>query len=427
VLYGKEYSENARAVDYENEYAKVTGLFVAPNIVRKNSNYQSFFVNHRYIKSSILSAAVKEACKEKVVAGNFPVFCLNIEVNPALVDVNVHPSKLEVKFSNEREIFDVVYWGVKNALAQNQVIYNLQPSAQKVDAPQATVQSKMVYRTKPSQQILPIKEASSAWYQTTAPQAEFDVKTVWDKTAILKGEKLPEIPFDEKPIGEESTKLESETSILFSPAPVENLAPKEQISFTEPDLKALDTHIIGQLFSTYLLVERGDDLLFVDQHAAHERLNFERLKKAYEAKITYSQMLLEPVTIDLSPVEYQKVLDNLGFFNRIGFETEDFGSGAVIVRMAPPDVDMGQLKLLFLDMLNVVGTKGEEKTITLKALHMVACRSSIKAHDKMSMVEMEKLLTDVLALEDVNTCPHGRPILLTMSKNEIEKGFFRIV
>ena len=138
-------------------------------------------------------------------------------------------------------------------------------------------------------------------------------------------------------------------------------------------------------------------------------------------------MLIEPVTIDLSPVEYQKVLDNLAFFNRIGFETEDFGSGAVIVRMAPQGLDIGQLKTVFLDMLNVVETKGEEKTITLKALHMIACRCSIKAHDKMSFVEMEKLFADVLALEDVNTCPHGRPILLTMSKKEIEKGFFRIV
>ena len=251
VLYGKEYSENARAVDYENEYAKVGGLFVAPNIVRKNSNYQSFFVNHRYIKSSILSAAVKEACKEKVVAGNFPVFCLNIDVNPALVDVNVHPSKLEVKFSNEREIFDVVYWGVKNALGQNQVVYNLATSTQKADAKPTS--AKMVYQTKPSQQVFPIKEANRVPYQVKAPlmpQTSFDVKTVWDKEAVSKASEspvaLPSAP--EKLEGEGGTEV-SRPLVSAMPTSQEVLTPKEQISFAEPK-----PHV---QFKTYGCFRRG--------------------------------------------------------------------------------------------------------------------------------------------------------------------------
>lgn len=430
ILYGKDYSENAREVNYENEYAKINGIFVSPNIVRKNSNYQSFYVNHRYIKSVALSTAVKEACREKVVAGNFPVFCLNIEVNPALVDVNVHPSKLEVKFSNERAIFDVVYWGVKNALTEKTIVYEMtadQIESAKTEPIVKELNSiERVYEKKQQDPLATIRDSSKVPYETKKAvekpkdEQDFSVKQVFapeqnaplsqlmgeDSAIESNAEKVSQLPEKENDTAAEST--------------------REQMTLLTAEKKE-PIRIIGQLFSTYLLLERGRDLLLMDQHAAHERLNFERLKREYDQEHSYAQMLLEPVTIDLSPVEYQKVLDHLPFFSRIGFETENFGNQTVVVRTAPIGIPIGEFKSLFLEMLNVVGTREEEKTRMEKALHMIACRSAIKAHDKMTFAEMEKLVADVMDLKDINTCPHGRPIILTMNEKEIEKGFLRIV
>lgn len=423
ILYGKEYSDNCREVQMSNEYASAKGLIVSPNVVRKNSNFQSFFVNRRYIKSVLLQTAVKEAYKEKIVAGNFPVFCLNVEINPALVDVNVHPSKLEVKFSNEREVFNAIYWGVKNALAEK-AVYEMefpinQNSENFAEASKESMKEDNMLR-----------DAADIPY-TFAPKEKAVSQTGFEKELQPAKKKNWNI---EQPSNFEITQVfesktfESEAENKQEFKPREALEKKtEQIRMREEEALEIPYRIIGQLFHTYILVEQGEELLLIDQHAAHERLNFERLKKQYEQKDAFSQMLLSPVIIDFTTIEHAKVMEQLEFLRQIGFETEDFGGNCVAVRSAPQGIDTARLKELFLEVVELLASRASAKEIVEDALHMVACKASVRANDALSPEEMKALLRDALALKEANTCPHGRPFVLHMSKKEIEKGFLRIV
>ncbi len=428
ILYGKEYSDNCREVEFRNEYAGVQGLIVSPNIVRKNSNFQSFFVNRRYIKSVLLQTAVKEAYKEKMVAGNFPVFCLGIAVNPALVDVNVHPSKLEVKFSNEREVFNAVYWGVKNALAEK-AVYEIEFPSEKNSAEEAGISDKAnrnevgMFRdaanvpyiaSMPEKQpeprlAAPVKTAVEKTRQTSW---EMPANPVWQTPKILK-ETLPPAAAEQN---------ENKLSAKKEPEPK-----TEQIRMEAEQALEIPYRIIGQLFHTYILVEQGDELLLIDQHAAHERLNFERLREQYRRKETFSQMLLSPVIIDFSSMEHSRVMEQLEFLKQIRFEAEDFGGNCVAVRSAPQGIDTARLKELFLEVVELLDSRGSAEEIVENALHMVACKASVRANDALSPDEMKALLRQALSLKEANTCPHGRPFVLHMSKKEIEKGFLRIV
>lgn len=423
ILYGKEYSDNCREVSMKNEYAGARGLIVAPNIVRKNSNFQSFFVNRRYIKSMLLQTAVKEAYKEKMVAGNFPVFCLNIEINPALVDVNVHPSKLEVKFSNEREVFNAVYWGVKNALAEK-AVYEIEFPVKKDTETNTDVNSDSAGGGL-------LRDAADVPYTYAQKETVNVQKNSGPKSS---GDSHLERSWNiEQPQGYGVTQVfspdypASELETAKDPRQEKTESKIGQIRMEAEEKLEIPYRVIGQLFHTYILVEQGEELLFLDQHAAHERLNFERLKRQYEQSESFSQILLSPVIIDFTSMEHARIMEQLGFLKQIGFETEDFGGNCIAVRSAPQGIDTTRLKELFLEVVESLSSRGDAKDIVENALHMVACKASVRANDALSPEEMKILLQEALSLKEANTCPHGRPFLLHMSKKEIEKGFLRIV
>lgn len=414
TVYGKDYANGTIAVDYEAEGIRVTGLIGKGNISRPKRNYQSFFVNKRYITSKTLIAALESAYKNQIMIGKFPVAVLNIEINPSLIDINVHPTKLEVKFSDEKSVFNAVYYGTKNALY---AIPNV-PKIERAD-------SEFKRDTSREQLNLSDLAASLPKNMTKRPETtEYNPRV----NHFLKTEKPDFIKKKEKTENPSAAK----TVTLASPSErLEPLIAKQENEPEEAETVFVDEYfeIVGQIFNSYIIAEKGGEMMIVDQHAAHERLKYEELKLDIASKQPMSQLLIEPVIVNVTGGEMTAYRENKEMFGQMGFESEEFGDDAIIIRSAPGDTEMGEVEPLVLELLSQSEElKGELITEKYeRLLYTIACKSAVKANMAMSKIEMEALVRNVLRLKNINTCPHGRPIIVTMSKKEIEKEFKRIV
>ncbi len=393
-IYGKETASAMLETEYEEDGVKVWGLVGNPSLSRPNRSMQTYYVNGRCVTNKSLYMSLLESYKNKIMTGRFPVCVLNVKINPAQCDVNVHPSKAEIKFSNDKIVYDAVYWAAKNALyAQDEhrefVIEKLIPP---------TVEDEEVFEEKP------------------APEKSF--------IPFKKTEK-PFIPFEESKVflAEEpkvkTDYLQKNTEVFES---VEETT-QEEITEIERIPR-----IIGQLFDTYLLCE-DEALLLIDQHAAHERIIYEKLKKEKDEKTASPQMLMIPEIKKLTPSEFAVFQSNTEFFESVGFEAEEFGINTIKISALPAtlaDDNAGNAIVEIIDALSN-SNKAKETAKQEYALYRVACRAAIKAGHTMKYEEQQQLVREALRLEKSATCPHGRPIILRLTKTEIEKQFKRIV
>ena len=389
AIYGKDIAKAMIAADYEEGGVRVSGLVGKAELTRGNRNYQTFFVNGRCIINKNLYFALQEAYKSHIMTGRFPVAVLNIEINPALCDVNVHPSKAEVKFADEKAVSGAVYWAAKNAL------HSVSEQREMTGLPKTE-------DVKPKASFIPEQKKvtfDAPQFGKKAYEPKFDYKP--------KENKVAEAPPAEKP---------------YIPTPKEAY-PEQTVTVTEnaPEIK-----ILGQLFGTYIVAERGEEMLMIDQHAAHERLIYEELLK--NRGNVPGQMLLSPETIVLSAAEFAAYRENAEFFDNYGFETEEFGHNTVRVSMIPSSLDISDISGTFQELLETLGA-GREKISALqdKALYIVACKAALKGGQKLSEAEQKELIKNILGLSGEVTCPHGRPVILKLTKYQIEKQFKRIV
>lgn len=447
TVYGKDYAKHMREVSYNDGNITVTGLTGTGNVSRPNRNYQSFFVNRRYIKSPLVIRAVEEAYKNQVMIGKFPVVILNIEVNAELIDINVHPTKLEVKFSNERDIYHTVYYGIKNALYEEANVPEVkrEESFKRDNAKEQLYISDMV-KDLPKKLETKEKKPLSVAEITKRPESTMynpKENPFIEKTETQKSKIKTVFENQKIDIKEDVPKKNAYVPNGFSRLVAE---PKKEEVIIMPQIKEESTFeikeektenvfvdeyftIIGQIFNTYIIAEKNDEMLIIDQHAAHERLKYEELKKDLQNKEIFSQMLIEPVIVNMTGEEYGAFDTHKEIFFEMGFECDDFGDNAVIIRSVPGETDLGETEDLFLSLVTEA-MKSKKELITDKyqrLLYTIACKSAVKANWKMSTDEMKTLVRNVLRLKNINTCPHGRPIIITMSKKEIEKEFGRIV
>lgn len=423
TVYGKDYANGTIPVDYEAGGIRITGLIGKGNISRPKRNYQSFFVNRRYITSKTLISALESAYKNQIMIGKFPMAVLNVEIDPSLIDINVHPTKLEVKFSDEKAVYEAVYYGTKNAL------YAV-PNVPKIER-----KSSEFTRDIPREQLR-LTDLADALPKNMTKRPETPSYNPRENHFLKKTEKPDFI----KKKSEKETVIPRSLEIASPktpPAPLVTDKKAEETRVTEPFAEAQEEtifadeyfEIAGQVFDSYIIAEKGDEMMIIDQHAAHERLKYEELKRDIAEKQPMSQLLIEPVIISVTGGEMTAYRENKEFFDKLGFESEEFGDDAVIVRSVSGETELGEVEPLFLELLS----QGEElrgELITEKyerLLYTIACKSAVKANMKMSIQEMETLVRNVLRLKNINTCPHGRPIIVTMSKKEIEKEFKRIV
>ncbi len=388
---GKDFAKEMIEVNYEGA-VNIRGLIGKNVLSRPNRNMQITFVNSRCVTNKVIFSAISEAYKNELMTGRFPVAVINIETDPKSVDVNVHPSKTEVKFENDRVIFDSVYWAVKNTLMG-----------------ETKEREAVISNIKKADYFVPHKKTEAE--QLSMAQTE---KSIFKPFFVDKKELFKEEP-TKNVVKEPTIKYEENIKPLF-----EKEEKSEVVKYEEP------IKYIGQLFSTYLLAQKGNDLLLIDQHAGHERLKYEELIKTQKC---VSQQLLSPVSLDLLATEKEVAFENEAFFENMGFEFEEFGTNKVIIRSVPSGVSESDSKSLFCELIALFS--GEEKGETIKkrekALYTVACKAAIKANRILDKSEAQELIEKIWELEGVSTCPHGRPIVVKVTKYEIEKMFKRIV
>jgi DNA mismatch repair protein MutL len=434
TVYGKDYAKAALEVDYDNGAAKISGIAGNGSACRPNRGYQTFFVNKRYIKSALIIRAVEDAYKNQIMIGKFPMAALNIEIDPSMIDINIHPTKLEVKFSDEKLIYETVYFGVKNALYRSVNI----PKIEKTEKPE---KPEKLFEASPSEQTrmsfsaneLKADKIKQDIIRPVLKQEETQAEIKKDEYKEKRPQKVTEFKHvsPDIQIWKPAKKQEVGAEAEFKPAVHEpETKAASYITPQEESRKAEDVwRVVGQVFSTYVLVERGEEMLMIDQHAAHERLKYEQLKKELGESRVVSQILLVPAVVSLTAVEYAAYKENKDFLEPLGFEIEDFGDNSLLVRSVPQEMEHDDAQQVVAEMLTEL-INHRSQLITEKQerlLYTIACKAAVKANRAMSEEEMRALVRDVMKMDNINTCPHGRPIMISMSKKEMEKEFKRIV
>ena len=434
-VYGKNYAKSAIEFSEDFGSVKIFGAVGKSDTVRPNKEYQSCFVNRRYVKSPLVWRAIEEAYKNQVMVGKFPMAVINIEINPSDIDINVHPTKMEVKFSDEGAVYRAIYHSVKNALYSIQNIPEIkapEPKPEPTSEPEP-IKVPVFYEKK---EEVPVEKKAETLFvneeRVTSERAkkpierEFSYNTERSDEYFLK----KQLEITEKKatptFGEEvRTLFSQEREELKKEEKIEK--PQEQIPYEEEKKRII--RVVGQVFDTYIIVESEGEMLIIDQHAAHERLMYEKLKKDISEKKVASQGLLVPVVVSLNPIEYAAYQEFSGYISDMGFETEDFGDNSIVIRSTPYDLDSGELEDLLIDIINKFA-ENKAEIITEKQdrlLYTIACKAAVKANHVLSPSEQKELAEKVLDFDNINTCPHGRPITISMSKKEMEKLFKRIV
>ncbi len=445
-IFGKDFADGLIEADYSFESVKISGLVSKPTKSRPNRNMQFFFVNGRLVKSGTASAALSEAYKNSIMVGKFPYCVLNITTAPGLVDVNVHPAKIEVRFANERTVFSAVYYAAKNALEHRD-------EAPKVTIPR-TAQTELFepVRPKTEQMRLPEKQPdfwnrmSSSEYRSAQqperptyqqPAAREDIITV--ASPDKKPENADSEPSTIQHFLDAQRAKKEETAVIeadIRPELSENAAtlPDEK---PEETARALDTAVdekpaelpvtvIGEAFKTYIIVQQGESIFLVDKHAAHERMLFNELVKNDSKRST--QMLLTPITVTLSKEEYSSVLDNLDMLMQAGFAVEDFGYSVVIVRECPMEISADEVADVVAELAGYL-VENRQKLISEKKewlFSLMACKAAIKGGMYTTEYERELFIKRLFASPEIRYCPHGRPVMIEITRRELEKNFGRV-
>ncbi len=458
-VYGKDAANNMLPISYKKGEYAVSGLIGKPELCRANRNYENLFINGRFIKNAVVSSAVEDAYKTKLIIGKFPVFVLNLEVEPALVDVNVHPAKLEVRFKNDDEVYEFFYHAVSKTLQETVLIPKavlekkskekqsvseqqiLTETLKKPETPEKAVEietEKSLEKPKMESVILSKEEKA----KLDLPKAEKPVET---RTVVSAGGRSVDELLKRKPSGfgvaqkaEPYLKKEPVKQELPKAEPVQESVktePPKQAEFPlqkeekQAGKKSFfhDYKIIGQVFRTYWIVEQGECLYLIDQHAAHERILYEELMKKFKEEKVISQRMLTPLMLNLTPMETEVLRNNKELLESFGFELEDFG-GKFALRSTPYLLQNPTGMGFFTDILDRLAEERITNVYDTKILAVatMACKAAVKGHDVLSVREAEALIHQLLQLEHPFTCPHGRPTIVELTRYEMEKMFKRI-
>ena len=445
AVYGRDFASSLIPVDYTLGGIHVSGYVSRPENARPNRNMQNFFINRRFVICKTAMAALSEACKGAVMVGKFPSCVLDLDMSFEAVDVNVHPTKLEVRFVNERPVFDAVYHAVKTALmnGDKRVEAKLNKPSVKVNPFEL---AQKVFRERDEKPAAPVQKPDLTRLDKRTEQKRSDelfamldepVVTVPKRTAdsiSLSDSASPAVENYRKYIESvkadkiaEPVKKEEEAPAVPEPI-VEKIAVQEANEEPKPliDMDENYYKYIGEAFGTYIILQKNDkELLLIDKHAAHERIIFEKLKK--DKGSGYSQLLLEPITVTLNKIDYTAVTQSLDIFSEAGFDIEDFGSGTVIVRSAPQYLPAEDIESSVIEMAGYLSeNKKEIRSEKMEWIYAnVSCRAAIKGGNRSTERELIELARQVED-EDIRRCPHGRPVSLVLTKRELERMFGRL-
>ena len=441
TVFGRELAKNMLAVNGTWEKFHVTGYITKPTATRGNRALQYFFLNGRFIRSRLLSAALEEAYRNQMMTGRFPACVLELQMPLEAVDVNVHPAKTEVKFLNERAVFDAVHYAALSTLsnASGRVAMQM-PKSPAPDAQPAAPQQ----TARPMERPAARPAVNPNFYQTMQAGEYRRQAGAQPRTVLASQVQYP--TRTPKPVEPAMPPVEKAPSPIAPPQPEPVSAPVRPIAKAEPepaaipkepapapaepeqlalDLPEQTFRLIGEAFDSYLIAEQGESVLFIDKHAAHERILFEKLKA--EDHPIVSQELMAPVSAELTREEAATVLENTEILGKCGFEVADFGDGDVLIRQIPCDVDekdaVSLLQELAADLL--AGKTLAPETLRDNLLHTIACKAAIKAGWHTEGAEAAHLVAEILSRTDIKYCPHGRPVCIELTKSQLERQFKR--
>jgi len=506
-IYGREVAQNVLEVNHEEKGIRITGYAGKPEISRGNRNHQSILVNGRYIRDKLISSAIDEAYKTLLMKNKYAFVVLNIRLNPLMVDVNVHPTKMEVRFSEEQNVFRAVYHAVNNALLSATLVRSVQLEnkdtnifkfsgfekpledlwQQSFDEKRNLKKDKLESEIKKNDYIqVPLKDeqergSNAGTYEKSAETNTPEIRENPANPYVLKKGSSKGTETDmwvSGATGEENEKCASDPIVTAkdtldgnaagtktehvaishnniqeirketchdsqAPGPERDTNREKAIGGIQtaegslertgqPDGSGLalgDCTIIGQAFSTYVILQQQDELILVDQHAAHERITYEHMKKRYTDNQSLAQELLAPLVVEVTGRELKLLQEESEFFNKLGFIYEEFGNNSIVLRSVPFAFIDESVKNVFMDVLDSVMKAGKDNysKIADEAIYSMACKAAVKANRRLDGMEIRKMLEDLGQLENPYTCPHGRPTVVRIKKQELEKMFKRIV
>lgn len=414
-IYGKEVVSNIASFEKYNDIMSVHGYIGNAEISRGSRNRQSIFVNKRYIKSALITAAVENAFKSFLTVHKFPFFVIFLDIFPDYIDINVHPQKTEIKFQQDKLVFKLVFDAVHTAIADS--------LRGNFDIPEDHVGNCIGEETKE-------KTLRSEVYDFN--RIVIDEK---DKEELEKKVQIP-IDFNYKEVKNERDGYNETTNILPNDNITENVKENYEISYDKirstdenpRNSKFPELRIIGQFNKTYIIGEAYDELYLIDQHAAHEKVLFEKYKSDIINAEVLSQILLTPLVLELKHEDYAYYIENEEVFRNCGFDIIEFGENTISIREVPIILGKPDIKYLFNDILDNLKNMGTGGTAEIKynKIASLACKAAVKANNQLSELEMSKLISDLRHIEQPFTCPHGRPTIIKMTLNELEKKFKRI-
>ena len=488
-IYGKEITDNLIEVDYEDEKIKIYGYIGNNNIYRSNKNLQHIYINKRYVRSKIILDAINESYKSIIPINKFGVCFLNITINPGEIDVNIHPTKLEVKFQDEKDVYIKIRDLIKNKLlnisligkyksytnnnenyVQNKLNHlgenNLEEKVE-TSSNQNINQNKIdfEYKTEPKEQdTLSLKEESkeynideredlSSFKSFKEALEENETKDENEDYEKAQNNKFDEVSYTQ--IDNYNSYQEQEQSDYYSNMGYSDIKTSRnseldskldeistQGSFLETQDETLDKiinnsqdskfrasnfKVIGTILNTYIVLEKGTSMYLLDQHAAHEKVLYEEYMTKFKSQSIDMQMLLDPIVIELSSVDMLDVEKNLNLFMKFGFEIEIFGDNHIMVRGVPNIFGTAQSEKFIFQIIDNIGDLESSYDLKMDKIASMSCRAAIKANDKIHFDEIHSLLSKMEKCENPYTCPHGRPSMVEISKKEIEKMFKRIM
>ena len=446
-IYGRDIAANLVEIQVAEELVSIAGFIGKPTVSRGNRNYENYFINGRYIKSGIIAKAIEDAYKTFMMQHKYPFTALHFSIEGSLLDINVHPTKMELRFADNQKMYQLVYDTVKRGLSERELIPVVSVNNEKKsrEIPQLKQPTPSIPEPFEKNRLEKIREErvyygeaqkKSTLMPVPEPVRKFEESTKTLPQNAASTEKLMESFLTEKTPGSLS-KVSAEippveTSLPPAPEPPKQRE-EQQMKLFEGKLlspeSVKDHRLIGQLFGTYWLVEFNEKLYIIDQHAAHEKVLFERTMKDLKNKVFTSQQLSPPLILTLNMQEETLLSQYMDYFTQIGFEIEHFGGKEYSVRAVPGNLFGIAQKDLFIEMLDSLA----EQTGHIKAemihekIASISCKAAVKGNHRMSAVEAEALIGELLSLENPYNCPHGRPTIISMTKYELEKKFKRIV
>ena len=452
-VFGRDIANNLLETNERIDGIQVQGFIGKPIISRGNRNYENYFINGRYVKSNIIAKAIEDAYKDFTMQHKYPFTALHFTMDGTDLDVNVHPTKMELRFSNQQGVYNFVYNALKQTLSEPELI----PRVELPEAKEVPVKAEKIVERKQEQPMTPVREERKTPVIEEEKNLDYFMKKMRERVTAYHQQVTKVKPTPAPSVVQENVNYEAlpasqvaavkqpvpeQRTVAKEPMPEQAVAPREeksvvtekQLDFFEEKLltkkAAQEYKIIGQLFETYWLVEFHEQLYIIDQHAAHERVLYEKTLRGMKDREFTSQYLSPPIILNLSMQEEEALNTHMDIFTNIGFEIEPFGGDSYAIRAVPDNLFSIAKRELFTEMLDqlVDGIHSSlAPDIVAEKVASMSCKAAVKGNSRLSAAEVETLIGELLELENPYHCPHGRPTIIAMTKRELEKKFKRIV